>query len=249
MEDVGDITLRDTALNANSVELQSLYQEACDLVPRLQRIDPTTGIAAFDRRLDTALFDYKADLFTRWSLPSRGRAATLAERQEVRSAFAHIAAVSRMAPQRLAHRDFQSTNLHVHPKTGHGRLVMIDLQGAFLAPPEYDLVCLLKDSYVELPEAQIHHQLERIRHTLPDAPTADTFQERFDLLTLTRKGKDHARYLYAANQRGDTRFQRFVPAAVRALQSAAARSAERVPALGGLNEIIQALPEETPCAG
>ena len=73
---------------------------------------------------------------------------------------------------------------------------MIDFQGAFLAPPEYDLVCLLRDSYVELPEAEVAHLLHRVRARLPDRPEAAVFQHRFDALTLTRKGKDHARFLY-----------------------------------------------------
>ena len=55
---------------------------------------------------------------------------------------------------------------------------MIDLQGAFLAPPEYDLVCLLRDSYVELEAEEVQEQLDRIRPELPDAPEPEGFAAR-----------------------------------------------------------------------
>ncbi len=124
---------------------------------------------------------------------------------------------------------------------------MIDLQGALLAPPEYDLVCLLRDSYVELEAAELTHQLGRIRPRLPDAPDPDSFARRFDLLTLTRKGKDHARFLYAARERGDRRFLRHVPPTVRALREASARLAERAPRFSAIAALVAELPE-TPCA-
>jgi aminoglycoside/choline kinase family phosphotransferase len=127
------------------------------------------------------------------------------------------------------------------------RLVMIDLQGALLAPPEYDLVCLLRDSYVELPEAMVQELLAGVRARLPDAPDPESFARRFDLLTLSRKGKDYARFLYAARERGDRRFLRFAPTAVRALRAAAARAAARDPEFAPLAALIHELPE-SPCA-
>jgi len=253
LEDLGDLTLERALAVASPAERRALYQEACGLVPRLQRLDDPRGeLRAFRRRLDRSLFDYKADLFARHSLPrALGRPAREPERRAVRRAFAWIADYMAQAPERLAHRDFQSQNLLVHPAGGGAgaRLVMIDLQGAFLAPPEYDLVCLLRDSYVELPDAEVQAHLERVRPALPDAPAPDTFARRFDLLTLTRKGKDHARYLYAVETRGDARFGAYVPAAARALRSAAARVRSLDPCLARLADWIALLPEEAPaCA-
>jgi aminoglycoside/choline kinase family phosphotransferase len=125
---------------------------------------------------------------------------------------------------------------------------MIDLQGALLAPPEYDLVCLLRDSYVELDEAELAHQLARVRPKLPDAPSPEDFEARFDLLTLTRKGKDCARFLFAARERGDRRFLRYLPATLRALRRAADRATARDPGYADLAGLIAELPEQ-PCVG
>jgi hypothetical protein len=228
LEDLGSSALSDVAGSLTAELLESHYHEACSLIPQLQRIGPHTGVAAFERRLDEAQFAYKA----------------------VRDAFLRIAREVGAAPQRLAHRDLQSANLHVVDRDASregARLVMIDLQGAFMAPPEYDLVCLLRDSYVALDDRQVRALLERVRPALPDAPDEQTFLDRFDLLTLTRKAKDHALYRYAAIELGDRRYLRFLPTTRRYLQAASARVAARDPRFGDLDELIQSLPESS-CA-
>lgn len=249
LEDLGSSALSDVAGSLTAEQLESHYHEACSLIPQLQRIGPHTGVAAFERRLDEAQFAYKAERFAQFGLgtiPGDGpnRSAIVGD------AFLRIAREVGAAPQRLAHRDLQSANLHVVDRDASregARLVMIDLQGAFMAPPEYDLVCLLRDSYVALDDRQVKALLERVRPALPDAPDEQTFLDRFDLLTLTRKAKDHALYRYAAIELGDRRYLRFLPTTRRYLQAASARVAARDPRFGDLDELIQSLPESS-CA-
>ena len=54
-------------------------------------------------------------------------------------------------PRVLCHRDYHSRNLMLHD----GRLYIIDFQDARMGPDTYDLVSLLRDSYVDLTEAQV----------------------------------------------------------------------------------------------
>jgi aminoglycoside/choline kinase family phosphotransferase len=129
---------------------------------------------------------------------------------------------------------------------GRPRLAMIDLQGALCTAPEYDLVCLLRDSYVELAPGEIERHFERTRRALPDPPDPETARHRFDCLTLTRKGKDHARFVYASAERGDDRYLPHLRVTLRHLRAAAAAAAARDPSLAGLAELIHALPE-APC--
>ncbi len=123
------------------------------------------------------------------------------------------------------------------------RLVMIDLQGAFMAPPEYDLVSLLRDSYVELDDAAVDAHLARARSALPDCPDEEIFRLRFDLLTLTRKGKDHALFRAVAAERGDDRYLRYLPATRRYLRDASQRVSSKLKEFNALNDLIQAIPE------
>jgi aminoglycoside/choline kinase family phosphotransferase len=248
LEDAGDEPLRDAVARAGAGERRALYERACDLVPRLQGLaDPGGRVPAFARRLDAALIAYKRDLFLEWSVPAGlGRAPRADEITAVREAFAAIAAAVGAAPLRLAHRDFQSRNLLLRRGAAGAELLMIDIQGAFQAPPEYDLVCLLRDASSPLPADEVAHQLERIRPRLPDAPDAAAFATRFDLLTVSRNAKDHARFVSAARRRGVTHALAFAPAALQHVREAAARLGRSLPELAGFAELAARL-GEAPC--
>ena len=51
----------------------------------------------------------------------------------------------------LCHRDYHSRNLMLH----EGQLYIIDFQDARMGPDTYDLVSLLRDSYVDFTEQQV----------------------------------------------------------------------------------------------
>lgn len=253
LEDLGPLTLEAAAAGAGADDRRALYEEACDLVPRLQRLaDPAGRVPAFARRLDGALLALKARRFCGASLPARlGRPATAAEQQVVADAFAAVREAVEDAPGRFAHRDFQSTNLLVRTARPRGeRIAMVDLQGAFLAPPEYDLVCLLRDSYVALADGEARALAERVRPALPDAPDPERFALRFDLLTIARKAKDHALFHELA-ARGRREALRFAPATLGYVRAAAARLAPRDPRLARFAALADALAGgdgEGPCA-
>ncbi|MGH0028582.1 MAG: aminoglycoside phosphotransferase family protein [Myxococcota bacterium] len=240
LEDLGETSLARLAPTLRDAERRALYTDVCGLIPRIQALPDPGDVPAFQRHMTDAYFAYKADLFCRHSLSGAGDAA----RRCVRDAFAAIGREIAAAPQRLAHRDLQSENVLVRDVRGERRLGLIDLQGALCTAPEYDLVCLLRDSYVELPPDEIAAHFETTRDALPDVPDPETSAQRFDLLTLTRKGKDHARFLYAAETRGDRRYLPHLPATVRHLKRAARDAARRDPGLADLRDVVEGLSED-----
>ena len=223
LEDVGALSLERFAAHASGEERRAAYAEACSLIPRMQRlIVPGGGPEAFERSLDAALIDSKARKLCDWTLPAAlGREASAGECAVVHEAFGYVADLCDAAPKRLAHRDYKAANLHLCQRPSGARWVMIDLQGAFMAPPEYDLVCLLRDSHVRLPGPEVSRHLSRTRPALPDAPEEADFRARFALLTLIRVAKDLSHYVQAARERGDRRYLAFVPTALDNLESAA----------------------------
>jgi aminoglycoside/choline kinase family phosphotransferase len=248
LEDLGEQSLCDAANAASRTQREAWVREALAALPRLQALADPGGVEAYRRVLDASLIRYKADLFTRFSLPhGLGREASPAERQAVETAFDAIAGLCAEAPHRLAHRDFQSQNLMLAPGPEPRSLVWIDLQGALLAPPEYDAVCLLRDSYLDLDEAFVAAAAEELRRNLPDAPGRALFELRFAALTVSRKGKDHARFLFAARERGDERYLRYLGRTGRFVHEAAVRAARELPALGPLAELTACLPGDEPC--
>jgi hypothetical protein len=239
LEDCGACTLEE-AVRRDPASQRALYQEACDLVVALQRLaDPSGAVPAFARSLDATLIGVKAARFAARGLPAAlGRAPDAAEVAAVHAAFDAVREALEGAPRRLAHRDFQSRNLLVRRDRAPGeRLVMIDLQGAFLAPPEYDLVCLLRDSYVVLADAECRGHAERVRARLPDAPDTATFATRFDLLTVVRKAKDFA-LCHELAARGDDSWLAFAPATLGYVRHALAGSSPLDARLAALSELL-----------
>ncbi len=250
IEDLGDESVESCLPQIDPARRRTLYSRACALIPRLQAIrPPSPALPHFQRGLDAALIGTKAQKWLTWSLPLQlGRTPTALEEKLVRRAFDFIAEVCAEAPSRLAHRDFKAANLHLKRggREGSAELYMIDLQGAFMAPPEYDLVCLLRDSQVRLPEAEVIAQTEEILPQLPDSVGPETFARRFDLLTLARVAKDISHYLHAARHRGDQRYLRFVPNGLRNLREAAGRAGSRDTEIREFCQLLLASPERFP---
>ncbi len=254
LEDLGSRSLRDAARPsvADAPGLRALYASACALIPRLQALEaPPSPPPAFSRPWIDFL-PIKRRRALEVALPAwLGRTPTPAERGELGRGFDVVEAELAGAPSRLAHRDFQSSNLMVRRDAEGGEeLVMIDLQGACLAAPEYDLVCLLRDSYVELPESWVAELAESTRRALPDAPDPQRFATRFDLLTIARKSKDDAFFL-EAGARGDDRYVGYHDTNRRYLAAASRRLAERHPCFEAWTEWLgdaADTPENSRCA-
>jgi len=240
LEDVGTKTL----LDASAERLADRYLEACGLIPRLQRvIGSATTAPAFDRRLDARLIQTKAAKFIHWCWPGLlGREASPAERETIEAGFAAIAERLATAPFRLSHRDFKAENLHlVVRKDGSERLVMIDVQGAFMAPPEYDLVCLLRDLQVSLDESLVKRAVEVTLPRLPDSSTPEEAAIRFEAISVVRLAKDLAHVVDAGVSRGDRRRWHEIPRGLELLGGAAERLGSHIPALRALTFVIHTL--------
>ena len=154
---------------ARSTARPARWCRGCSASPTRAASRPST------RRLDAAQLAYKASCFASASLPVRGRPASRRRaRPCARRLRAHRARRSRArrsGSRTATSRARTCTCARARPAVAS----LIDLQGAWLAPPEYDLVCLLRDSYVELPEAEIAEQLARRR--APRSPTRPTPEE------------------------------------------------------------------------
>jgi aminoglycoside/choline kinase family phosphotransferase len=246
LEDVGDLTLADVPPS----ERPDAYLEACQMIPKLQNLTgDAKQIPAFGRRFDRALIETKAWKWLHWTIPLLlGREASEAETETCNQLFGHIADLAEKAPLRLSHRDYKAENLHWLPNSlsprrsdAGSRLVMIDVQGAFLAPPEYDLVCLLYDLQVELDETFVSQAFEATLPRLPDAPTLAKARTRFDALAIARLCKDISHVVHACYARGDIRRWPEIPRGLTLIERAAERLRPVLPEAEPLISVIQVL--------
>lgn len=236
LEDLGDDML-ETRLLAGD-DRAALYQRAVDQLARLRAAAEArpSGCLAFGRAFDEDLYRWELQHFREWLLEAwKGAALAPSERAELDAWFDRIAASLAAEPRGFTHRDYQSRNLMVLPG---GEQAVIDFQDALLGPRQYDLVALLRDSYVELDQPFIEAMLRRYLVRLAEAggPRLEygPFRETFDLLTVQRKLKDAGRFVFIDRVRKNPGFLVSIPASLRYVREALARR----PDLAGMQALL-----------
>jgi aminoglycoside/choline kinase family phosphotransferase len=245
LEDLGDDML-ETRLLAGD-DRAELYQRAVDQLARLRAAAEARpeGCLAFGRAFDEDLYRWELHHFREWLLEAwKGATLTAAERVVVDGWFARIATSLAAEPRGFTHRDYQSRNLMVLPG---GEQAVIDFQDALLGPRQYDLVALLRDSYVELPpdlvEALLHRYLARLAEAGGPRLAYGPFRETFDLLTVQRKLKDAGRFVFIDRVRRNPGFLVSIPPSLRYVREAFARRRDLAP----LQEVLaRHVPELAP---
>src|ERR687891_1572550 len=195
LEDLGDLTL-ENALRNHSAE--TLYPRAIDLLARLRfeaEQHPDSSCIAFSRAFDEELYEWELHHFREYGLEIwSGRKPTGPQRERLDRIFKRISRELAAAPRGFTHRDYQSRNLMLK----EDELVVIDFQDALQGPRQYDLVALLRDSYVELEASLVDRMLDRYTEGFArlggERIDAGPFKAIFDLLTVQRKLKDAGRF-------------------------------------------------------
>lgn len=235
-EDLGEVTMFRELQSATPHETAASYRRAIELLVTFQ--EATSGPASsrcigHDREFTRELLRWELDHFKEWLLLDSARAhLEPAEDRAVEDAFDDIAARLCEAPYVMAHRDFQSTNLMVRG----GRLVLIDFQDALMAPLPYDLVSLLRDSYVHLSSAMVDELIgfyfDRAAHLLPVDHAA--YANLFHLQTMQRKLKDAGRFVFIDRRKGNPDFLKWVEPTLRYV----ANAFDHLPRYAPLREIL-----------
>jgi aminoglycoside/choline kinase family phosphotransferase len=228
LEDLGDRTFESVVKDAPAAEQARHYRAAIDQIVAIQALgargaDP--GCVAFSRRFDETLLRWELGHFREWYLEAeRGVTLPAAESAAVEAAFDWLARTLAAEPVSLVHRDFQSRNLMMVEGSA---LRVIDFQDALLGTRAYDLVALLRDSYVALPPALID---ELVGHFVARAGIADAraFRRLFVLQALQRKLKDAGRFVFIDRVRKNPSFLRWIPTTIGYVREALAEAPDEL---------------------
>ncbi len=225
LEDLGDDML-ETRLRAGA-DRTALYERAIDQLALLRAAAERRpgGCIAFTRSFDYDLYRWELDHFREWLLEAwKGARLSDEDRALVEREFDRIARALDAEPKGFTHRDYQSRNLMVLPD---GAQVVIDFQDALLGPRQYDVVALLRDSYVELSPTLIDRLLLRYldRLAAEGGPRLEygPFREVFDLQTIQRKLKDAGRFVFIDRVKKNPGFLVNIPTSLRYVREAFAR--------------------------
>jgi len=102
---------------------------------------------------DTDALLVEIGLMPEWYLPDRGVALSDTSRDEFVAMWRELLDISLSPPRTWVLRDFHSPNLiWLEKREGIRRVGLIDFQDAVLGSPAYDLVSLLQDARLDVPE-------------------------------------------------------------------------------------------------
>lgn len=166
----------------------TLYETAIDALVRFQVRASTDGLPLYDK----ALLETEMHLFPDWLL-DKYLAIKLdtAEQNMLKDVFLLLVNNATQQPQVFVHRDFHSRNLMFIEGRPPG---IIDYQDAVVGPLSYDLVSLLKDSYINWTREQrsdwIDYYLEKLGQANSKLqPEKANFIRWFDLMGVQRELK------------------------------------------------------------
>ena len=109
----------------------------------------------------------------------------------------------------FTHRDYHSRNIMIH----NGKLRVIDFQDARMGPCQYDLVSLLKDSYVVIEESIRKELLEYYIECMQRHGREikrDRFYKIFDWMSVQRNLKAIGTFAYQSKILGNDRYLQYV---------------------------------------
>jgi aminoglycoside/choline kinase family phosphotransferase len=127
-----------------------------------------------------------------------------------------------------------------------GSLYIIDFQDARMGPDTYDLVSLLRDSYVDLPEAEVDDLIAfflALRCGPGERSTAEDgeeFRRRFDLMALQRNLKALGTFGFQTISRRNPVYIQYIPRTLNYVRA----NLERYARFGRLQELLAAHLEE-----
>jgi len=243
LQDLGDVTLQAHLGAATPAEHAALYREAVGLIATLQRRGAEMASPAYvpyGIAFDVEKLTWELNFFVKHFLEAyRGESLTPDARTALGGEFAAIVEELAAEPRVLCHRDYHSRNLMLHG----GQLYIIDFQDARMGPDTYDLVSLLRDSYVDLLEAQVDELIAyflALRGQGTAAGDGPRFRDRFDLMALQRNLKALGTFGFQAATRVNPVYIQYIPRTLACVRA----NLERHTRFARLRELLaDALPE------
>jgi N-acetylmuramate 1-kinase len=242
LQDLGDVTLQAHLGAATPDQHAALYRQAVSFIAQLQTRGQELaddGAPPYKVAFDAEKLTWELEFFVKhFLLAYRGATVTDAVRGALASEWSTLVEELAAEPRVLCHRDYHSRNLMLHG----GSLFIIDFQDARMGPDTYDVVSLLKDSYVDLASRQVDELMAyflALKHGAAGVtPTAlEEYRRRFDVMALQRNLKALGTFGYQTVTRSNTVYIQYIPRTlnyVRSTLATHARFSRLRELLGGL---------------
>lgn len=221
LEDCGDDILFGKVDQASDDDRLTWYGKAIDLLCEIQKkcnAARSNDCIALQRSFDETLLNWEFAHFAEYGIEARlGSKLPEKIRKDFDRLTGRITTRIMELPYGFTHRDYQSRNLLVRGD----HLVVLDFQDALRGPFIYDVVALLRDSYVQLSDPVVDKLLERYAKA-KGLSVADV-RNAFDLVTVQRKLKDAGRFVYIDRVKGNPNYLQFIPTSLGYVHAALGR--------------------------
>ena len=237
-DDLGDLTLeRKYTENTNEEFSKSFYLKSVDEIIKIH--DTATVLknqtCATEIMFDTAKFLWEMN-YAKEHLIQGILKYDLDEKKatQLTKVFTHFCERLHQEPKVICHRDYHSRNIMIK----RDQVYIIDFQDARLGPVQYDLVSLVKDSYVDLSDSYADSLLKYYFENSNLKKRKDFSQEQFNLIfelqTLQRCFKACGSFASFMNTRQDKRYLKYLPATLKKV----ARALSHFPEYSFLLELL-----------
>jgi len=236
LQDLGDVTLQAHLGASSPAEHAALYRDAVALIELLQRRGAdfaSSESLPYGIAFDVEKLTWELEFFAKHFVEGyRGVTLAKPEREALRAEWSAIVDELASEPRVLCHRDYHSRNLML----SDARLYIIDFQDARMGPDTYDLVSLLRDSYVDILDRDIDELVAYFLALKGRSSAADVteFRRRVDLMSLQRNLKALGTFGYQTMTRRNPVYIQYMPRTLRHVRT----NLEKYPRFARLREIL-----------
>jgi aminoglycoside/choline kinase family phosphotransferase len=215
LEDLGDLTLERKFWESLAQEQAfDYYKQAIDEIVKIHYActkDKKADYFAFKIEFNTERLLWEMN-YAKEHLLEKFLNLKFTERESalLQKDFTQICSTIHKEPKFIAHRDYHSRNLMIKS----GRVRVIDFQDARLGAIQYDLVSLLKDSYVNLNTKMAGQLIDYYLENRVEAGESPVNRSHFDMIyelqSIQRCLKACGSFASFYNTRQDTRYLKYL---------------------------------------
>jgi N-acetylmuramate 1-kinase len=213
LEDGGDMHLEDITRNSPD-NIIFWYQKAIDLIVAMQTHvtkNMRPHCPAYALKFDVEKLMWEMDFMTKHYIQGFLKCElNQDEESKIRSALLELCETLAEEERVFVHRDFHSRNLMIQ----NNAIMLLDFQDARMGPRQYDLVSLLKDSYVILKEETrnelLNYYLQRMEQEQSQPIAHTSFLKIFDSMSIQRNLKAIGTFAFQYTEHKNERYLEYL---------------------------------------
>ncbi|MFZ5579553.1 MAG: aminoglycoside phosphotransferase family protein [Pseudomonadota bacterium] len=195
----------------------ALYGKSINTLCQIQAC-PTDSLPIYD----STLLMREMRLFEEWFIEHHlGISLSANEKTLLNEVYENLTKRALGQNKAFVHRDFHSRNLM---QTANNSPGVIDFQDAVVGPITYDLISMLRDSYIEWPESDVIRWARQFHELLVDqaspAPAWDRFWDDFNWMSAQRHLKVLGIFARLHHRDGKSGYLKDIPLTLKNLRKA-----------------------------